>query len=417
MFCIYLYFALQCHNNKMIQFLHIDSYSLNAPKKGKRGGHSVKSIVDEAVRAIGSTPHIQSPVKPIHVFGTPLEELEEACVKWAESLEQVTGRKTRKDALCLVAGVISAPASIDEEAWHRLRDDSVAWLNKKYGGRLKTVIEHTDESHPHIHFYVVPNAAEKFECIHDGKRAAGTRKSEKKGAQNKAYIEAMRCYLDEYNREVGVKNCLLRYGPRRRRLTRSAWLIEQAQARNISMEQKKAQDLYMQRKAELAAGRASIERARSESIANGVTLGMREFCGKGLISKVIKIISQLPRENAELRSQLSSLTDAMSRSKKRAKRYWEAGLRLKETIKALSLENADLKKKNSALKGAEDKLYQLEEELSYASELLSDFRAKALNAEAVLEMYHRMHEYKAIPKSVSEYKAQGLRLDDLPTPH
>jgi hypothetical protein len=34
------------------------------------------------------------------------------------------------------------------------KNDSIAYLKNKYGKKL-SVIEHTDEEHPHIHFYCI----------------------------------------------------------------------------------------------------------------------------------------------------------------------------------------------------------------------------------------------------------------------
>src|SRR5690606_38193187 len=100
-----------------------------------------------------------------------IQDVEKSANEWAENSKDSRGHKLRKDALCLLAGAISLPREQGED-WEKFRDESVEWLKRKYGERLKAVVEHTDETHPHIHFYAVPNAGEKFDVIHDGKRAS-----------------------------------------------------------------------------------------------------------------------------------------------------------------------------------------------------------------------------------------------------
>ena len=54
--------------------------------------------------------------------------------------------------------------------WPRFREATVAWLKQQYGERLRSVVEHTDEAHPHLHFYAVPLPGERFEvCTQDGR--------------------------------------------------------------------------------------------------------------------------------------------------------------------------------------------------------------------------------------------------------
>ena len=67
-------------------------------------------------------------------------------------------------------------------------------LKTKYGDNLKSVVEHTDEAYPHLHFYVVPKLGDRFDSVHDGYRAANEAKAQglKKGAQNGAYKSAMK---------------------------------------------------------------------------------------------------------------------------------------------------------------------------------------------------------------------------------
>ena len=66
-------------------------------------------------------------------------------------------------------GVLPAEQRQD---WPRFREATVAWLRQQYGERLRSVVEHTDEAHPHLHFYAVPLPGERFQVLHPGRQAA-----------------------------------------------------------------------------------------------------------------------------------------------------------------------------------------------------------------------------------------------------
>jgi hypothetical protein len=111
----------------------------------------------------------------------------------------------------------------------------VAWLREQYGPRLRSIVEHTDEANPHLHFYAVPLPGERFEVLHPGRSAAAKKAQEgaKKGAQNAAYKAAMRGWQDDFS-NVAARFGLARLGPGKRRLTRGAWKAEQEQARSLA---------------------------------------------------------------------------------------------------------------------------------------------------------------------------------------
>lgn len=226
------------------QFIHADSYGREAGK-GKRSGNTVDSIVGEAEREAGQCYHIEEPEPPVILYGKSFKEAGEEAKKWAESMTDTRGHKYRKDGLCLVAGVISAPE--DLKNWDKYKKDSIKWLKKKYGDCLKSVIEHTDESHQHIHFAVVPKGSQMFETIHQGyaaQRGADPKRGDRKRlAEEKAlgrrqgihaYQTAMREYQDEFYEAVSKRHGLTRIGPARRRLSRGEWKQEQAQAVRIA---------------------------------------------------------------------------------------------------------------------------------------------------------------------------------------
>lgn len=213
------------------QFIHLSGFARVAGA-GKAGGHTIFSIAGEAERRPGECPHVPVPQPPTLIFGVMPAEAAVMAQKWAEESKDAVGRGIRKDGLCLAAGVISWPADRPEPEWAAYRDNTLKWLQKQYDDRLKSVVEHRDEAHKHIHYFVVPRPGEKFDVLHPGRAAAAQAKAAglKKGEQNKVYKEAMRAWQADFHREVSQGHGLTRLGPRRRRLTRAEWKAEQDEA-------------------------------------------------------------------------------------------------------------------------------------------------------------------------------------------
>lgn len=228
------------------QFAHVEGYGRTAGK-GKKGGHTVGSIVEEAERQQGACPHVEQPQKPVLLYGVTPSMAAKKANDWAESYRDSRGHKLRSDGLCLLAGVVSAPPDMDGKGWIKLKKATLKWLRSEYGDALKSVVEHTDEARPHLHFYAVPRQGERFDSLHDGLRAAreangdrGKRGRDKeqatlaRKAAGIAYAEAMRGWQDRFYSAVGRRHGLTRIGPARRRLTRAGWQKEQQQARAIA---------------------------------------------------------------------------------------------------------------------------------------------------------------------------------------
>lgn len=235
------------------QFLHVECYSrvgskqtINRKIKPKQGDvkertrsttydkWSIDEIADEALRAEGACDHVKDPLPPNVIYGHGVRQAVADAEAWAESATDSLGRAYRKDGLCMLAGVISLPrARIDE--WPQFRDASIEWLKNKYGDRLRCAVEHLDEAHPHLHFYCVPLAGERFEALHEGKAAVARLKAAmgnkvKKGDQNAVYRSAMRGMQDDFWMNLAANWSLTRKGPGRRRLGRAEWILEQNQA-------------------------------------------------------------------------------------------------------------------------------------------------------------------------------------------
>ena len=160
------------------QFVHIEGYS----RSGGKGGRSVGYVLDEAERRPGACPHVDEPGAPTLLHGMPIAALREAHDERAGVARQsVAGgreRAIRKDQLTLMTAVASYPVPwsdlddagrIEVEAWERRTID---WLKGQYGDRLATVVRHSDERHPHLHAYVLPDdPAMRAGLLHPGFQA------------------------------------------------------------------------------------------------------------------------------------------------------------------------------------------------------------------------------------------------------
>lgn len=251
------------------QFNHIESYGRTAGK-GKQGGHSLTSIINEVERIDGNCNHVENPKAPILLDGVMPHDAQKMAEKWAETVTDSRGHKLRKDALCMIGGVISFPN--DYEKWDEYKKDAIKWLKTEFGEGLKSVVEHTDEGHRHFHFYVVPKDGERFESIHKGLKAGnavdpkrGKRDRDKVEAGNmrqkarNAYKSEMGLYQDRFYDEVSKKYGLLRLGPKKRRLPRSEY---QAEKREALLQAKIAQENEV--KTDALNKRESILNAREE---------------------------------------------------------------------------------------------------------------------------------------------------------
>lgn len=282
------------------QFMHIECYAREESKKQKtqckknsdgtfsskevakekRG--NVRWVIAEAKREQNSCHHIDSPQPPTVLLGD-LDQVEQEATRWAEESTDAQGRKLRKDAHCLLAGVISLPRE-QEENWEQFKAKAMDWLKEKYGDNLRCVVEHQDEAHPHLHFYCVAKNGQSFDDLHEGKRAQKELKKKNpkatKQEQNIAFAEAMRATQDDFANRVGQRFGLARIGPGRRRLTRAQWQAEQAQAEALkkTLDKKKAYKKMFKRQAIEEAQPAieqAKEQARQEALAEAQGVGAK----------------------------------------------------------------------------------------------------------------------------------------------
>lgn len=237
------------------QFLHLQSYS----RKSNKIGQSVQQILDEAARKPEFSVHVESPMPPKVIYGlTPREVREKHDETVAAGYVEATlkdgtvaRRGIRKDRHTLLTAVASYPlltaqvandAAAQEEYEHWV-DLNVRWLKDTFGDQLVSVIEHSDEEHPHLHAFILPLGDASCSARHlnpawqvkeqaeTSARESGKPAKEAVKLGNLAYRARGRELQDHYFEEVGLPAGLTRVGPKRERLSREQWKQRKEQAR------------------------------------------------------------------------------------------------------------------------------------------------------------------------------------------
>ena len=369
------------------QFGHVEGYArkggvkTDSKTKTKTRVLSMWEISEEAERKDGATPHIEKPLPPILLFGVKPSAAMKEAADWAEQAKDASGRKLRVDGLCIAAGVVSFPEGREND-WPEYRDQAIEWLKMKYGEQLKSVVEHIDEKHPHIHFYVVPKIGERFDSVHDGYKAANQAKEKgtKKGEQNTAYKAAMRSWQDELYMAVGMRFGLARTGPRRQRLTREQWLIQQkasellgknASDEKVRLDPKQMKSILDSVKPThstglIGKGEPLYTLAEVKEIVNKAATYTRNT----QYNAKINFISAAAKAEAEINAEAASELDSLSGQV----------VRLKETIiekdAVINGLQADFDKRGSAISNAAHRVKKLEEQVDNALASGVEWKAK-----------------------------------------
>lgn len=205
------------------QFIHLETYARKPDKQGR----SVAFVLAEAAREPWACYHVVQPRPPTILHGLHPAEVRSRHDQRAASvrIQTSTGlRALRQDQHTLLTVVASFHRKgRDYEGWER---DTLKWLQVRYGSQLTSVIRHTDESHPHLHAYVLPDdPAMRARRLHPGALAKDT--ALQNGATNRAgdaaYRAAMSDLQDTYWLEVCAALGIRRFGFSRRRMTRAEW--------------------------------------------------------------------------------------------------------------------------------------------------------------------------------------------------
>lgn len=189
----------------------------------------------------------------------------------------------RADTHVLIASVFSFPDSVEEMIegeYLRWRDDVIAFAKDDAacnGAEVLSIIEHRDESHPHLHVFAVPicdggNLRMDAKKCHAGHLAQARHvKADLSGPPSRSYKRAMSGWQDRYHEVVGGKHGQSRTGPKRRRLDRAAWKAEQER-----LGAQKKTDQALRREAEAAQAADAAEARHLAALDISVTQMIEE---------------------------------------------------------------------------------------------------------------------------------------------
>lgn len=341
------------------QFIHVEDYSkVIAKKRGNGGkgkyneetkGRSVRDIIAEAKREEGNCPHVENPKPPILLYGKNLDEVEKLAYEYHENtkLTDKNGKekKLRSDANILLAGVVSLNRE-NEGIWDEYKNDAIAFLSNKYGKKLVSVIEHTDEANPHFHFYVIQDPGKRFDLIHDGKKALFENRDKKKHDQNIAYLNAMRKVQEDFFRVVSSNYGLSKDGPKRKRTSRKDYFKQKREIKLIQQVKEQAKIDGYNFAVDDFHGKSWLNKVATSFTVKNSTLQEATARGdrykKGL-SSTKKKLKNTESDLEETEKELSSLKDNF---KERVNNQTSL---LKDKNNKLTIENDNIKKQNEQL--------------------------------------------------------------------
>ncbi|WP_208250082.1 hypothetical protein WGT02_14835 [Rhizobium sp. T1470] len=331
------------------QFVHLEAFS----RKGDSKGRSTGFVFNEARRDPVASVHVANPSPPIVVYGSTIDEVEalhEAAADAATTTPKGgKPRRIQKTQHTLMTVVASHPYTMEEvradpekqreaEEWEKQREAeewekrTVAWLRSQYGDKLVSVIRHEDESHWHIHAYILPDdPAMRAAALHPGQTAkaavmaAGPLDGEDTKALNKrgdqAYRAAMREWQDAYHGTVAIACGLTRLGPQRRRLTRAEWQAEQVQAKALRTTIERAREVKRKGESMIASTKDEAARIGAEAAAAKKEAARQLAAAKAATEAALKAQDKAVQEQNKARSM-------MARVREEAVRVREAAARL-----------------------------------------------------------------------------------------
>ena len=364
------------------QFIHIEDYSKTISKKKKNDGkekynketkgRSVRDIIAEAKREKGNCPHVENPTEPILLYGKNLDEVERLVYEYHDKtkLKDKNGKekKLRSDANILLAGVVSLNKD-NADIWDEYKKDAIAFLSNKYGKKLVSVIEHTDEENPHFHFYVIQDVGKRFDLIHDGKKALFENRDKKKHDQNIAYLNAMREMQERFWKVVSANYGLSKDGPKRQRLSRKDYFKQKREIKLIKQAKEQAKtEGYKFAIDDFESKNWLNKIATSFTVKNSIlheAASRGDRYKKGLSNTKKKLVNT-EKDLEETEKELTSLKDNF---KERVNNQTSL---LKDKNNKLTIENENIKKQNEQLEHENKNIKTILEESLPLYELLKN---------------------------------------------
>ena len=239
------------------QFAHMQTYS----RKGNSNNRSSTDVLLENSRLPGNHPHVSEAELPNLIHGCdPADVIKmiDKRIEKAKTKLRGTGKRIQSNTHCLNGGVYSHPIPVKQlrisdkktqEEYMKWRELACKFAIKdaeKQGMEVVSIVEHMDETYPHIHVLSIPKLSSEnprmdAKHCHIGHQAGEAayeqtmKQAKERGlnakecrksatnAQTSAFKDAMREWQDKYYAEVGKPCGLARLGPARSRMPRPEW--------------------------------------------------------------------------------------------------------------------------------------------------------------------------------------------------
>ena len=373
------------------QFIHIETYA-----RSSKSGTSARSIIGEATREDGYCPHVAKPQQPVVLSGPHPGEWYAGVEERASQAKDKLGRKIRKDAHLIVAGVASYPVRCNElddaerEKLMAWADETVAWFEKKHG--TGCAVMHLDEEFPHVHMYAEADlaAGQRAGDLHPGE-AAKKNAPNKKLAKKKAYTDAMRQYQDDYFQDIASRYGMARTGPERRRMTRTEWQAEQATLQQMAERQQKA-DKAVSVASERASEIVSDAEAKAEGIREKITRSVEKQNRQRQVIKereakvnaAEKAVTKQEKAISDKQAGLTTREKAVADSERRLAGFWGKAVSF-VTLGRKGVEKRVRDAQNEIRQSTETEIKKLKGSLSKAKKDLGRQTEKLSTSEATMK--------------------------------
>ena len=148
--------------------------------------------MEEQARIDEASLHVDDPRRPGLLYGVPPMEVLAMADEWADQAKDSRGYKMKSDGSVAIVGVASLPREMEDD-FPEFAENTLKWLKEKYGDRLKSVVVHDDEPHPHLHFTVIPRKGKRLDDIHEGLKAKNEAKKNKQKEKYKILPTLEQC--------------------------------------------------------------------------------------------------------------------------------------------------------------------------------------------------------------------------------
>jgi hypothetical protein len=249
---------------------------------------SIAGIFQEAWRSPKASRHVAhrrlpsvwyAKEDPLKILADVLREADEIRVPVAQKdpTLPVRLRRLRQDALLMAVGVVSFEADLLEtpDVYERAVADTVRYLHDTHAEHLVLIIEHRDEAHPHLHYFLKapphPTRGIDIDAVHPG--LAARRDAQARGEPaSAAYQQAMEEFQLQYylavSQPLGIAHTSIKR-PRYRRLVALLKRVdlELLTTQTLDLSNRAGRDLQLAKK-QLAAYEAGTWQPIPEAIAD-----------------------------------------------------------------------------------------------------------------------------------------------------